>query len=47
MKNYVRVIIVACIIFVIGMIGYAIIMEKHVRDFTENDVDVILPTSGL
>ena len=41
MKNYVRVIIVACIIFVIGMIGYAIIMEKHVRDFTENDVDVI------
>ena len=41
MKNYVRVIIVACIIFVIGMLGYAIIMEKHVRDFTENDVDVI------
>lgn len=41
MKNYVRVIIIACIIFVIGMIGYAAIMEKHFRDFTENDVDVI------
>ena len=41
MKNYVRVIIMACIIFVIGIIGYATIMGKHFRDFTENDVDVI------
>lgn len=41
MKNYVRVIIIVCITFVIGMIGYATIMEKHFRDFTENDVDVI------
>ena len=41
MKNYVRVIIMACIIFVIGIIGYATIMGNHFRDFTENDVDVI------
>lgn len=41
MKNYVRVIMIACIIFVIGMIGYTTIMEKHFRSFTENDVDVI------
>ena len=41
MKNYIRVIIMACIIFVIGIMGYVTIMEKHFRDFTENDVDVI------
>lgn len=41
MKNYVRVIIIVCIIFVIGMIGYATAMEMQFRDFTENDVDVI------
>lgn len=41
MKNYVRVIMIACIIFVIGMIGYTTIMEKHFRSFTENDVEVI------
>lgn len=41
MKKYVRVIIMVCITFVIGMIGYATIMDKHFRDFTENDVDVI------
>ena len=41
MKNYVRVIIIACIIFLIGMIGYAAIMEKQFGDFTGNDVDVI------
>lgn len=41
MKNYVRVIIIVGIVFVIGMIGYATIMEKHFRDFAENDVNVI------
>lgn len=41
MKNYVRVIILVCITFVIGMIGYTAIMEKHFHDFTGNDVDVI------
>lgn len=41
MKNYVRVIIMVCILFVIGMIGCATIMGKHFRDFTDNDVDVI------
>ena len=41
MKNYVRVIIIVCILFVIGMIGYAAVIEKQFRDFTENDIDVI------
>lgn len=41
MKNYVRIIIIVCIAFVIGMIGYATIMEKDFHDFTENDVNVI------
>ena len=41
MKNYVRVIIIVCITFIIGMIGYATIMENHLHDFTENNVDVI------
>lgn len=41
MKNYIRVIIIVCITFIIGMIIGATIMEKQLRDFTENDVDVI------
>lgn len=41
MKNYVRVIINVCILFFIGMIGYATITGKHFRNFTENDIDVI------
>ena len=41
MKNYLRVIIIVCITFIIGMIGYATIVEKHFRNFTGNDVDVI------
>lgn len=41
MKNYIRVIIMVGIIFVIGIMGYVTIMEKQFRDFTEKDVDVI------
>ncbi len=41
MKNYVRVIIIVCILFVIGMIGYAAVMRIQFQDYTENDVDVI------
>lgn len=41
MKNYIRIIIIVCITFVIGMIACATIMEKQFREFTENDVDVI------
>ena len=41
MKNYLRVIIIVCITFIIGMIGYATIVEKHFRNFTGNDVDVL------
>lgn len=41
MKNYIRVITIVCMIYVIGMIGYATIMDKQFHDFAENDVDVI------
>lgn len=41
MKNYIRVIIIVCIIFVISMIGCATILDKQFYDFAENKVDVI------
>ena len=41
MKNYLRLIIIVCITFIIGMIGYTTIVKKHFRDFTGNNVDVI------
>lgn len=41
MKNYVKIIIIIAIIFVIGMFCYAITMGKQLEEFAGNDVDVI------
>lgn len=41
MKNYVKIIIIVAIIFVIGMFCYAITMGKQLEEFAGNDVDVI------
>ena len=41
MKNYVRIVIVVCIIFVIGLLGCLTIMDRHLHNISENDVDVI------
>ena len=41
MKNYARVIIIVCIIFVVGIIGFSVAAGANLDDYSENNVDVI------
>ncbi|MEE1281944.1 MAG: HAMP domain-containing sensor histidine kinase [Acutalibacteraceae bacterium] len=41
MKNYIRVIIIVCIIFAIGMLGFVVVSRVNFSNYSENDVDVI------
>ena len=41
MKNYVKVIVIVCITFVIGMIGFSVIAGVNLDNCSENNVDVV------
>lgn len=41
MKNYVKVIVIVCITFVIGMIGFSVIAGVNLDNYSENNVDVV------
>ena len=41
MKNYVRVIIIMCIAFVVGIIGFSIATGAPLDDYSERNVDIL------
>lgn len=42
MKNYVRIVAIVCIIFLIGMIGFTVALEVNFDTYSKNTVDVIM-----
>lgn len=41
MKNYVRTVVIVCMIFLIGIIGFTVASELNFDTYSNNDVDVI------
>lgn len=41
MKNYVKIVVIVCIIFLIGMIGFTVASGVNFDTYSKNDVDVI------